>query len=259
MSADGRYVAFWSYATDLVPGDTNGFADVFVHDRQSSITERVSVASDGTQGNSASEYVAVSTDDRYVAFWSLSTNLVPGDTNASPDVFIHDRIATGFASLCDPGVGAVIACPCSNAPSGPGRGCDNSNATGGASLGASGIAYLSMDRLVLVTRYEPPAATSVLLQGNAVAGAGVAFGHGVSCVGGSVLRLFMQQASGGSIAAPQAGDPTVSARSAALGDPIAAGQSRWYVVYYRDPVMLGGCPLSGTFNATQTARIDWSL
>jgi len=55
-----------------------------------------------------------------------------------------------------------------------------------------------------------------------------------------------------------AGEPQVSVRSAALGDMILPGQSRWYLVYYRDPVVLGGCPASSTFNATQTGRVDWS-
>jgi hypothetical protein len=65
----------------------------------------------------------------------------------------------------------------------------------------------------------------------------------------------------GSITAPDfgAGDPTVSARSAAKGDVIQAGQSRWYLVYYRDSTVLGGCPASSTFNATQTGQVSWSL
>jgi hypothetical protein len=50
---------------------------------------------------------------------------------------------------------------------------------------------------------------------------------------------------------------TVSARSAAKGDPIQAGQSRWYLVYYRDPNVLGGCPSTSTFNATQTGQVTW--
>src|SRR5207253_2716603 len=81
LSADGRFVAFDSAATDLVAGDTNGTNDVFVHDRQTGITERVSVASDGTQGNKASSYPALSADGRFVAFDSDATNLVAGDTN----------------------------------------------------------------------------------------------------------------------------------------------------------------------------------
>src|SRR5947207_2433895 len=91
ISADGRFVAFWSSATNLVPGDTNGVADVFVHDRQTRTTERVSIDSAGYQANSASTYSAISADGRFVAFVSTATNLVPGDTNGGQDVFVHDR------------------------------------------------------------------------------------------------------------------------------------------------------------------------
>src|SRR5213592_4033360 len=91
LSADGRFVAFHSAATNLVAGDTNATNDVFVHDRQTGITERVSVASDGTQGNKASSYPALSADGRFVAFDSDATNLVAGDTNGTTDVFVHDR------------------------------------------------------------------------------------------------------------------------------------------------------------------------
>src|SRR6266446_5338687 len=91
LSADGRFVAFVSFATNLVAGDTNGATDVFVHDRQTGITERVSVASDGTQGNNASSYPVLSADGRFVAFDSDATDLVAGDTNGTTDVFVHDR------------------------------------------------------------------------------------------------------------------------------------------------------------------------
>jgi Tol biopolymer transport system component len=91
ISADGRYVAFWSGASNLVPGDTNGFTDVFVHDRQTGATERVSVDSAGVQGNDGSCCPSISADGRFVAFESLATNLVPGDTNGFTDVFVHDR------------------------------------------------------------------------------------------------------------------------------------------------------------------------
>ena len=91
LSEDGRFVAFHSAATNLVAGDTNGATDVFVHDRQTGTTERVSVASDETQGDSASTYPALSGDGRFVAFDSAATNLVAGDTNGATDVFVHDR------------------------------------------------------------------------------------------------------------------------------------------------------------------------
>src|SRR5690606_11863360 len=91
ISADGRFVAFQSVATNLVPGDTNGNNDVFVHDRQTGVTQRVSVASDGAQGNGISTTASISADGRFVAFQSAASNLVPGDTNGATDVFVHDR------------------------------------------------------------------------------------------------------------------------------------------------------------------------
>ena len=91
ISGDGHVVAFVSAATNLVPGDTNGQADVFVHDRPSGTTERVSVNSAGAEGDGSSERPTLSADGRYVAFSSSATNLVPGDTNGQSDVFVHDR------------------------------------------------------------------------------------------------------------------------------------------------------------------------
>src|SRR5439155_853313 len=91
ISADGRYVAFDSVASNLVNGDTNGCKDVFVRDRQSGTTERVSVDSLGVQGNYHSQSPSISADGRYVAFTSIASNLVSGDTNGLYDVFMRDR------------------------------------------------------------------------------------------------------------------------------------------------------------------------
>jgi Tol biopolymer transport system component len=259
MSADGRYVAYNSLADNLVQGDTNHTWDVFIRDRLRDVTERVSLSSGGAQGNNQSFGPALSIDGRYVAFISDASNLVVGDTNGNQDTFVRDRDATGFTSLCDPGVAGVTACPCSNPPGSGDSGCDNSSATGGARLTASGMAYLSIDSLIFTTNGEKPTATSILLQGTAAAASGVVYGQGVRCVGGTLKRLFTKTAVAGSITAPDfgSGDPTVSARSAAKGDVIQAGQSRWYLVYYRDSVVLGGCPASSTFNATQTGQVTW--
>lgn len=94
LSADGRYVAFESSASNHVPGDTNGAGDVFRHDRVSGQTIRVSVDSSGAEGDGASSYPSISADGRFVAFASAATNLVPGDTNGQMDIFVHDT-ATG--------------------------------------------------------------------------------------------------------------------------------------------------------------------
>jgi Tol biopolymer transport system component len=110
ISADGRFVAFESEATNLVSGDTNNFRDIFVHDRQTGQTTRVSVASDGTQANGHSFNPSISADGRYVAFESEATNLVSGDTNDHRDIFVHDRqtgqttrvsVASGGAQASD--------------------------------------------------------------------------------------------------------------------------------------------------------------
>ena len=90
ISGDGRFVAFVSDASNLVSGDTNGQSDVFVHDRQTGVTERVSVDSAGNQANGGSAAPAISADGRFVAFVSDASNLVPGDTNGQGDVFVHD-------------------------------------------------------------------------------------------------------------------------------------------------------------------------
>ncbi len=93
LSADGRFATFYSSANNLVPGDTNGQSDIFVHDRQTGTIERVSVATDGTQGNDDSRGYSISADGRYVGFMSLASNLVPGDTNGAYDIFVYDRQA----------------------------------------------------------------------------------------------------------------------------------------------------------------------
>jgi hypothetical protein len=91
MSSDGRYLTFHSLASNLVAGDTNGFFDVFVRDRQAGTTERVSVNSAGGQGNSHSGNPKISADGLFVAFESFALNLVPGDTNFAWDAFVRDR------------------------------------------------------------------------------------------------------------------------------------------------------------------------
>lgn len=90
LSADGRRVAFHSFARNLVPADHNGVADVFVADARADALRRVSVASDGRPGNGHSAEAAISADGWRVAFTSAADNLVTGDGNQQTDVFVHD-------------------------------------------------------------------------------------------------------------------------------------------------------------------------
>ena len=102
VSADGRYALFESSASDLVPGDTNQAADIFVRDLGSNSTVLVSVSTDGGVGNGASRSPAMTPDGRLVAFVSAANNLVPDDTNGIPDVFVRD-LQAGTTTLVSVG------------------------------------------------------------------------------------------------------------------------------------------------------------
>jgi hypothetical protein len=103
ISGDGRYVAFYSYASDLVAGDTNGAADIFVYDRQNKSIARVSVGPGGAQANNQSLDPAISADGRFVAFQSSATNLVSGDGPGWPEIFVYDR-TTGTTTRVSKGL-----------------------------------------------------------------------------------------------------------------------------------------------------------
>lgn len=91
ISADGRFIAFHSEASNLTSDDENYYSDVFVRDRQAGTTELVSVGNDGSQSNMTSRYPSISGDGRYVVFESDATNLVPGGTNGGYDIYVRDR------------------------------------------------------------------------------------------------------------------------------------------------------------------------
>ena len=118
IGADGRWIAFVSSATNLAAGDTNGSQDVFVHDRQTGTTSRVSLGQGGVQANSLSRNPAISADGGFVALESFAGNLVAGDTNGVSDVFVRDMqagtttrvsVATGGAQGNGASGGAAIS------------------------------------------------------------------------------------------------------------------------------------------------------
>lgn len=94
VSGDGRYLAFYSLASNLVANDNNGVGDVFLYDRETTLTTRVSTSSDSQEGDSQSYAPALSSNGRYIVFMSTATNLVANDTNGAEDVFVKD-ILTG--------------------------------------------------------------------------------------------------------------------------------------------------------------------
>jgi hypothetical protein len=153
-------------------------------------------------------------------------------------------------SFCDGG----SLCPCGNSGQ-PGHGCDNSAATGGAILVASGTT--SPDTLVLSSASELPSALTIFLQGDHTISP-VPFGDGVRCAGGHLLRLYTKSASSGVATAPTGGDLPVTQRSQALGDAIAPGSQRYYQAYYRDPSGAFCPPPAGsTFNASNGLIVLW--
>jgi hypothetical protein len=165
--------------------------------------------------------------------------------------------------FCVPAQVGVIACPCMNSGL-AGHGCDNSSATGGALLRSSGFASISaspLSSVVFTSSGERPTAASILLQGhNPQLPQGIQFGMGVRCMYASLKRLFVHNAIGGVVTAPDAGDnTTIPAKSFSLGDAITPGQTRLYLFYYRDPILIGGCSSQtlNTFNCTQGQSVLW--
>jgi hypothetical protein len=176
-----------------------------------------------------------------------------GDENANG---VPDECETGAEALCF-GDGSGGACPCGNFGAAR-RGCDNSLAgTGGGRLAASGAALLSADSLVLAASGETGTAWSLFWQAGTEA-APSPYGDGLDCLAGPKRRLYFRRAEAGSVSVPQAGDASISARSAALGDPIAPGTSRVYQVLYRDGDA-GFCvaPQGSTFNTTNASKVLW--
>ena len=161
-----------------------------------------------------------------------------------------------MSPYCFPGVGGQTPCPCNN-PSSPPNGCNNSANTGGAFLDATGNRQVSNDTVVFQTVGETPNALSIVLQGTQYMSLGAIYGQGVRCMGGTLKRLYTKQASSGSITSPSGSEPSVSQRSAQLGDPYNPPTTRYYLVYYRDPVVPIGCPSTATFNCTESGSINW--
>jgi hypothetical protein len=161
------------------------------------------------------------------------------------------------------GDGTYVDCPCwGSGTGGPnfgpiGHGCSNSQVTG-ALLTANGIPV--PDSIVLRVTDELPTALTIFLQGNQRLTTPVPFGDGLRCIGGNLKRLYTKAASFGTARAPVGGEPSVTTRSAALGDPIAPGSTRCYQTYYRDPnpnVPVCTPPLGSTFNSSNGVRIVW--
>jgi hypothetical protein len=153
------------------------------------------------------------------------------------------------------GDGGQLACPCANSGI-AGHGCDNSSFTGGALL--SGTGSTTPDTVVMTTSGTKPTALTIFLQGSKTLWPGVNFGDGVRCAGGTLKRLYTKNAVGGVVVVPGPGDPSISARSAALGFPITPGMELYYQTHYRDPSpTFCPAPQGNTWNVSNGQVLRW--
>ncbi len=167
--------------------------------------------------------------------------------------------------FCAPGQNGVLACPCNNPPPG-GGGCQNYGSGMGAVLSALGVASVTdgFDTVQLQVTDGNPTALTVFFQ-SVGATNGMAYGAGVSCLAGPTLKLYAGNAGGveptGQITRPLVAiQPSIHQRSAALGDSISAGQTRYYMAGYRDKnasAILNCNDTNKTFNSTQGVAIVW--
>ena len=224
ISSNGRYVAFFGGATNLVPRDTNGWDDVFVHDRRTGLTSRVSVDSSGHHANSDSISPSISADGRYVSFVSWATNLVPGDTNDWSDIFVHDRQDCASA--------AEVYCTAKTTSSG----CTPTIGTSGvpSATAASGFS-------IRASQVEP-GQPGILFVGRNGADA-LPFQGGLLCVRPPLERTAVQDSgSGGS--PPCAGILTLDLNAAGICAAIGVGYTGWAQGCFRDPPSAGGIGLT---------------
>jgi subtilisin family serine protease len=181
-----------------------------------------------------------------------------GNTVTGGILNLAEAVAPGSTmagvNYCSGNVGdptVTTACPCANQGS-PGFGCKNSTDYAGARLNSAGVPAL--DNVVFTTTGEISTATSIVLQGDGNVATGLVFGDGLLCAFGNLKRLYTKTAVNGSITAPQPGDLSVKAQSAALGDTILPGSTRYYQVYYRDSNLVFCAP---GYNSTNAQQIGW--
>ncbi|MBK7644291.1 MAG: PQQ-dependent sugar dehydrogenase [Planctomycetes bacterium] len=178
----------------------------------------------------------------------------------------HDWNGNGVLDECEPTLATpscfgdgttATACPCANNGA-AGRGCENSDATGGARLDGAGDP--ANDEVVLVSSGELPSVLTIFLQGDAANPAGAVFGDGLLCVSGVQKLLYVKHASAGVAHAPEVGEASVTVRSSQLGDQIfpLSGAVRRYQAYYRDPAPnYCSAPAGSTWNVSSMLTITW--
>jgi hypothetical protein len=186
-----------------------------------------------------------------VDFMNINANLFPPASVASAgfpgNYLVRANCGPGNTGMpyCF-GDGTGIACPCANNGA-AGNGCANSVNAGGANLTASGVATVGADTVLLSGSGMPLNVSALYFQGTAQLG--VAFGDGLRCVGGTIIRLGTKANSGGASAYPAVGDQSVSVRGM-----VPSGATRMYQIWYRNAAAF--C-MPSTFNLSNGLQITW--
>jgi hypothetical protein len=252
LSADGRYATFITRALNFGPPTqfTTWFT-LWVRDtalRQSFVA---TFDPAGHEVHSQAGEASISADGRFVAF-SDYVGLTSNDHNLNWDLFLSDVALLPVATVCAPGDGISVPCPCGNNGA-AGHGCANSAVAAGGLLAASGTASASADSLSLTASGLPATTSALLFQGvfPLGGGTGASFGDGVRCAGGQVRRLGSKTAAGGAVAfGAGTGDPLLSSSGVI---PFTGG-SRCYQVWYRNSAAF--CT-SELFNLTNGLEVNW--
>ncbi len=257
INANGSRVAYAHLATNIDPAESaaNTNYDVFVYETYAtttgtqSRTQRVSVNRKGEEGNGHSGATFVNdglgidlrADGDQVAFGSLASNLslVPTsdtleDLNGQADAFLR-AVMIVYTPLCGTGTSFQPGCPCANNGL-LGRGCDNSQATGGAWLGATGRASVTGDTLQLQVHDTTSNTSALFYQGTSV-NTPILYGDGMRCIFGTIVRLATKNTVGGEASFPEAGDPSVGSAGA-----VPVGSTRYYDVWYRTAMRRRSAP-----------------
>jgi hypothetical protein len=246
ISADGRYVAYSTH--DYNPGGGHSVEDfIYVHDFQIGATDLICGGFDfysswpsisGGTGTSRSQRIA----------------RPRGGHEHRPDVFVRNRRAR-FDSLCDQDRHGHLTAPAELPRAGPGM--RQLRRHGRATLGDRRCLRFSSDSLVFTTSGRRPSGTASCCRAIPRSRMGPCSGRG--CAARAVNSAALSDGfGGGSITAPDFGAGVRCVRALGGSESIQTGQRRWYLVFYRDPNVLGGCPVSSTFNATQTGMVTWA-
>jgi hypothetical protein len=252
VSYSGLYVSFDSDLKALTTNEIIQKENVFV--RFGATTTAVSINTSGKTGNADSRGNALAQDETNaypVSLQSVATDLISMDTNGFEDVFTPGTPFTYVNSCFGDGSGTL--CPCGNTGA-LHHGCQNAQMTGGGTITAFGDASVSHDTLALQVNFLPPATQVLFYQGTlpfGPGGAGVQFGDGLRCVGGTITRLATKAAAGSATYSVCSGDVPIHTQ----GVIPTSGGSYYYQGWYRQAVMY--CA-PGNFNLTDVVHVVWA-